>query len=99
MTDDDIKEIRELLQTLVTNQALHALEQKTVKADVEQIKHVLLEGNGQPSMTVQVATMEQRIKQLEEDEDDKKVPRHVSIGLWVSIVLGLGAMLVGFVKG
>lgn len=95
---DDIKEIRDLLQQLVTNQALHALEQKTVKEDVEQIKHVLLEGNGRPAMTVQVATMDQRIKNLEEKEDDRKIPRSVSLGIVVSLVLGVASILVGFVN-
>ena len=95
---DDIKEIREMLQTLMTNQALHAQEQKTVKEDVEQIKHVLIEGNGRPAITVQIATMDQRIKTLESNEEDRKVPRAVSLGIVVSLVLGVASILVGFVN-
>lgn len=64
--------------------------------DLRKLKHVLVEGNGSPSVTVQVATMDQRIKQLEDEAKDKKVPRHVSIGIWVSIVLAVGSILAGF---
>jgi hypothetical protein len=99
MSEDDFKEIRGLLQELVTKQALHSHEQNSMKESLDQIKHVLLEGNGSPPMTIQVATMDQRIKQLEEDSDDKKVPRHISLGIWVSIILAAGSMLVGFIKG
>lgn len=96
MADDDLKDIRELLQELITKQALHALEQNSIKEDVGQIKHVLIDGNGTPALTIQVATMNERVKQLEESERDKKVPRHVSIGIWVSIVLAVGGILAGF---
>lgn len=67
-----------------------------VEEDLKKLKHVLLEGNGSPAVTVQVATMDQRIKQLEEDKNDRKVPRAVSAGIWVSIVLALVGILAGF---
>lgn len=95
---DELKEIRDLIQVLVTNQALHAAEQATMKEDVEQIKHVLIEGNGQPPLTVRVALAEQELERVKEERADKKVPRHVALGIWVSIVLALGAVLAGFVQ-
>ncbi len=66
--------------------------------DVDKLKHVLLEGNGSPAITIQVATQAERLKVLEEDRRDAKIPRHVSVGLLVSIILGVGAILAGFVK-
>ncbi len=66
--------------------------------DVGKLKHVLLEGNGSPAITVQVATQAERLKVLEEDRRDAKIPRHVTLGLIVSILLGLGAILAGFAK-
>lgn len=68
-----------------------------VEEDLKKLKHVLLEGNGSPPMTVQVATIDQRLKQLEEDRKEQRVPRHISIGIWVSIVLAVGTALVGFI--
>lgn len=67
-----------------------------VEEDLKKLKHVLLEGNGSPAVIVTVATMDQRIKQLEEDRTDKKVPRHVALGIWVSIILGMAGILAGF---
>jgi hypothetical protein len=69
-----------------------------MEANIEKLKHVLLEGNGSPAITVQVATLDQRLKNLEEDKKDAKIPRHVSVGLIVSIILGVGAILAGFVN-
>lgn len=74
------------------------IDERTQKMqdDVDKLKHVLIEGNGTPAVTVQVATMDQRLKQLEEDQDDRKIPRSVSAGIWVSIVLALIGILAGF---
>ncbi len=66
--------------------------------DVDKLKHVLLEGNGTPAVIVQVATHAERLKTLEEDRRDAKIPRHVSVGLVVSIILAGLAILAGFVK-
>lgn len=63
--------------------------------DLKKLKHVLLEGNGTPAMTVQVATMDQRIKAIEDIGKDKKIPRQVALGIFVSIVLGLTSILMG----
>lgn len=81
--------IRELLQDLVTKQALHAQEQEQMRGDIQQIKHVLLDGNGQPAMTVRVALVEQSLDRLKEERDDKKMPRVAWVGIIVSIILAL----------
>jgi hypothetical protein len=87
--NEELHEIRELLQELVTKQAIHALEQNGIKEDVEQIKHVLLEGNGSPPMTVRVALAENDLKRLREERDDKKMPRAAWVAIMVSILLAL----------
>ncbi len=69
-----------------------------VEEDLGKLKHVLLEGNGTPAMTVRMALMEQELARVKEERADSKVPRHVALGIWVSIVLGVGAILVGFIK-
>lgn len=79
---------------------LARLDERTesMAKDLDQVKHVLLEGNGSPPMTVQVATMYARIVNLEEDKKEAKIPRSITIGLVVSIVLAISGMLVGFAQ-
>lgn len=86
MTDAEYAELKGILERL---------DERTdgMKNDVDSIKHVLLEGNGSPALTVQVATMDTRLKNVEDTQKDEKVnksvPRQVSISIVVSILLGL----------
>lgn len=89
----ELGEIRELLQELIKNQATHAVEQRELKADVEQIKHVLLEGNGTPAMTVRVALAEADLKRLKEERDDKKMPRSAWVAIVLSSVIGIAGIV------
>lgn len=66
--------------------------------DVDLLKHVILEGNGTPPMTVQIATMFTRLESLENDRDESKIPRHVTVGLIVSIILATFGIVAGFVQ-
>jgi hypothetical protein len=68
-----------------------------IEEDLQKLKHVLLEGNGTPAMIVRVALVEQELKRVNEEREDRKVPRHVSVGLYVSIILAVGSILAGFV--
>lgn len=86
---EELTAIRTLLQELVTKQAIHASEQNQIKEDVEQIKHVLLEGNGTPAMTVRIALAEQQLDRLREERDDKKMPRAAWVAIVVSSLLAL----------
>jgi hypothetical protein len=70
-----------------------------VEEDLDKLKHVLLEGNGSPAMTVQVALQEQRLRSLEESKKDEKVPRSVWVGLLITSILSIGAILAGFAQG
>lgn len=47
---------------------------KTMADDVEQLKHVILEGNGTPALTVQVARLDERLDQVDR-EREAKLPR------------------------
>lgn len=97
MSDERLENIEGLLNTLVTNQALHALEQKIMKDDLEQIHHVLIEGNGKPPLTEQVLTNSLKIARLEEERNDNKMPRSVWVGIVVSSVLGVAGILASVV--
>lgn len=74
------------------------LKVSNVQDDVEQIKHVLLEGNGSPSLTAQVLTHKLKLERLEEERSDSKVPRSVWIGIVVSGLIGIGGIVSTLVK-
>lgn len=89
-TDADIRQIRDMLgqlcaglRDLSANQREHSTEQRLLKEDVAQIKHVLIEGNGQPAMTVRLALLENEQKRITEERNDRKLPRSA----WVAIVI------------
>lgn len=62
--------------------------------NVGQLHHVLLEGNGSPALTVQVATIDARLDGLEEAGKDYRIPRHVWAGIIVSALVGLLGIIV-----
>ena len=97
MSDERLEKIESLLQSLVTNQALHAQEQRSMKEDLDQIKHVLLEGNGKPALTEQVLTHKMRIERLEEERIDKKMPRAAWVGIVISSILGVAGIITSVV--
>lgn len=79
---------------------LSRLDERTerMEKDLDKVKHVLIEGNGKPAVVVQVATLHERLTSLEEDRRDKKIPRHVSFGIVISIIIAIFSTLVGFAK-
>ena len=66
---------------------------KSIAEDVAELKHVVIDGNGNPSLVVRTATHDHRIKSLEEKEIDKKMPRAV----WASIVISIILSVLGIV--
>jgi hypothetical protein len=80
------------------------LDERTsgMKDDLDSVKHVLLEGNGSPALTVQVATIDTRLKTVEEARRDDRtqlgVPRSVSVSIVASVIIGLVGLLAAFAK-
>ena len=68
---------------------------KNVQEDIDQIKHVLIDGNGRPPVVTTVAIHAEKLAKLEEKESDKKIPRAVWVGMLLSIILSI----VGFFYG
>ena len=64
-----------------------------LKLNVDQLKHVLIEGNGKPAVTEQVALLVHKVAKIEEtideEREDRKLPRAAWIGIVISIVFGL----------
>lgn len=84
----ELKEIRDLLTGLCVSQREHGIEQRMLKEDVEQIKHVLIEGNGQPAMTVRLALVENELKRVAEERADRKLPRSAWVSILISTLIG-----------
>jgi hypothetical protein len=93
----ELSDIREMLRDIGQRQAVHATEQTAIKEDVEQIKHVLIEGNGQPAMTVRVALAEQELARLREERDDKKLPRAAWAAILISSLIGIAGVIASVV--
>lgn len=85
MSDEEVTAVREFLAKLEAK--LENIEQ-----DVSKLKHVLIEGNGQPAMTVRVAILENELDRVKEERADRKMPRSVWIGIMVSILLALASI-------
>jgi hypothetical protein len=104
-----------------TRDLLVRIDERTeqTQKDVDLLKHVILEGNGTPALTVQVATintrlssiedgvptmaiqvatLDTRLRAMEESKRDSSIPRHVTIGLIISIILAGFGMLAGFLQ-
>lgn len=64
--------------------------------DMDQVKHVLLEGNGSPPLTMQVATNKMKIDRLEEERVDKKLPRAAWLGILISTILSVAGLVAAF---
>lgn len=54
-----------------------------LESDMEDVRHVLIEGNGKPAMTVRMALAENELQRLTEERADRKMPRSA----WVAILL------------
>lgn len=78
--------------------ALGSLSQKVeqIADDTSELRHVLLTGNGTPALTTTVARLDERVKSLEVKDLEQRVPRHVTLGLVVSILLGVAGLLIAW---
>jgi len=75
---------------------LARLDERTERTEetLEKISHVLLEGNGTPAITVQVATLNAKVSSIEEHIRENRVPRHVWVAIIASIAVAIVSMLV-----
>lgn len=87
---DEITMVKELLAKL--DGRLERIEE-----DVSKLKYVIVEGNGQPAMTVRVAVIENELERVKEERTDAKMPRSAWVAIIVSIVLALASIGAGAV--
>ena len=76
---------------------LARLDERTERMaeDVTQLKHTLLEGNGVPAVTVQLATLNEKVAVLQKEKAEERVPRHVWVSIFFSIIAVLLAAYLG----
>lgn len=79
---------------IATSVATLVTQTKTIMDDVSKLKHVILEGNGVPAITVQVATLNEKVGRLEEDARGYRIPRGMWVGIVVSAVIGILGIIV-----
>jgi len=81
----------------VTVALLARLDERTQRMEdkVDKLSHVLLEGNGVPAVTVQVATLNEKVSQLEEEARGYRIPRNVWVGIIFSAIIGILGILAG----
>lgn len=65
---------------------------------VEKLTHALLDGNGQPSIMVRVALIEDQLKRVVEERNDDKVPRAAWLAILLSTIVGAAAVIVAVIK-
>lgn len=68
-----------------------------LESDMEDVRHVLIEGNGKPAMTVRMALAENELQRLTEERADRKMPRAAWVAILISALLSLGGIAVALV--
>jgi hypothetical protein len=83
---------QEVYMTLARLEAVAA----TTANDVGQLKHTLLEGNGVPSITVQVATLNADMATVKQQLADHRIPRSTMIPMLITIIIAVADILMNF---
>lgn len=65
-----------------------------LESDMEDVRHVLIEGNGKPAMTVRMALAENEIARMAEERADRKMPRAAWIAILLSTLMSLAGIAV-----
>lgn len=79
MADQD--DVKVLVETI------RRIDERTMRIadDVDALKHVVLEGNGTPALTVQVASLRERVTAVE-------LSKKAKYALWVALITAIGGI-------
>ena len=69
-----------------------------LESDMEDVRHVLIEGNGKPAMTVRMALAENELQRLTEERADRKMPRSVWVTMVVSSAVSIVAVIIAMMQ-
>lgn len=87
-----------MLTGLCASQREHAVEQRLLKDDLSQIKHVLIEGNGRPAMTVRLALVEKEMERVTQERSDRRLPRAAWLSILISGIFSSVGLAVTIIK-
>lgn len=68
-----------------------------LESDMKDVRHVLIEGNGRPAMTVRMALAENELQRLTEERMDRKMPRAAWIAVMISTFMSLTGVIVALI--
>ena len=94
----ELNGIRDMLVDLCASQREHAVEQRLLKDDVGQIKHILIEGNGRPAVMVRLALVEKEMERVTQERSDRKLPRAALLGIVASSLFSSIGLAITIVK-
>lgn len=69
-----------------------------LESDMEDVRHVLIEGNGKPAMTVRMALAENELARLSEERSDRKMPRSAWVAILLSTLVSVAGVIVALVN-
>jgi hypothetical protein len=73
-----------------------------LESDMEDVRHVLIDGNGRPAMTVRMALAESEIQRvanvINEDRIDRRMPRSAWVAILCSTAIGLTSLVLGLMQ-
>jgi hypothetical protein len=65
-----------------------------LESDMEDVRHVLIEGNGKPAMTVRMALAENELARLAEERSERKMPRAAWVAILLSTLTAIASIVV-----
>ena len=68
-----------------------------LESDMEDVRHVLIEGNGKPAMTVRMALAESELARLAEERTERKMPRAAWLAILLSTLTSVAGIIVAIV--
>ncbi len=65
-----------------------------LESDMEDVRHVLIEGNGKPAMTVRMALAENELQRLADERSDRKMPRAAWLAITISTMVSIAGIII-----
>lgn len=69
-----------------------------LESDMEDVRHVLIEGNGKPAMTVRMALAENELARMAEERSDRKMSRAAWVTILLSTLMSIAGIVVALVR-
>lgn len=94
---EELKNINQQLNQILSYQAVHQIEQQILKDEVSIIKNVLIGTGSAEALTVRVAISENELLRLKEERHDRKLPKTAWAGFIITSIIGISGIISKFV--